>query len=110
MGSGIDWLQPCGEQIPHPHLPLIPKDSGYRRKRPSPAKQQPAAHMSTQGPYKLLPKSSSGALYHRANTCKSIQVTESFPALLLTHSRLASFWPNVSTAEVFERLAGKLKS
>lgn len=35
----------------------------------APANTQPAAHMSTEGPYAVLPNSSSGARYQRANTC-----------------------------------------
>jgi hypothetical protein len=35
----------------------------------SPANTQPAAHMSTAELYSVLPNSSSGARYHRANTC-----------------------------------------
>ena len=34
-----------------------------------PANTQPAAHMSTAGPYALAPNSSSGGRYHRVNTC-----------------------------------------
>ena len=36
----------------------------------APANTQPAAHMSTAGPYSVLPYSSSGARYHRAHTCR----------------------------------------
>lgn len=41
----------------------VPRRSG------PPANTQPAAHMSTAGLYSVLPNSSSGARYHRANTC-----------------------------------------